>query len=77
MISAELKRALSIDDFGDRRKELRNLTSFRLSKHYASNNFIGDAYKQSPLVGDGANQVTPRPTPSGLVSALDLSLIHI
>tara|TARA_Y100001973_G_scaffold12196_1_gene16809 strand:+ start:2336 stop:4156 length:1821 start_codon:yes stop_codon:yes gene_type:complete len=71
MISAELKRALSIDDFGDRRKELRNLTSFRLSKHYAGNHFIADAYNKSPLVGDGANQVTPRPTPSGLVSALD------
>ncbi|MAS48171.1 MAG: hypothetical protein CL557_12290 [Alphaproteobacteria bacterium] len=71
MIDANLKRAISLDDFTERRTSLRAMTSHVLTKIYDANTLISRAFDDSPLVGDQPDQITPRPTPSGLCNVLD------
>jgi cobaltochelatase CobS len=68
-----LQDALSIADFTERRKALRALATPIIDMW--ARPLIREAFDGSPLVGDGPNQVTPRPTPSGLRDCLDLDTL--
>jgi cobaltochelatase CobS len=69
MANQSLLDALRINDFTERRKRLRELATTALS--HVGNDTIRNTFSASPLVGDDSNQVTPRPTMSGLRDNLD------
>lgn len=72
-MASTLHDALSIADFTERRKALRALATPIIDMWARAN--IREAFDRSPLVGDAPNQVTPRPTPSGLRDCLDLDTL--
>lgn len=72
-MASTLHDALSIADFTERRKALRALATPIIDMWARAN--IAEAFGRSPLVGDAPNQVTPRPTPSGLRDCLDLDTL--
>ena len=72
-MASTLHDALSIADFTQRRKALRALATPIIDMW--SRRKIRLAFNDSPLVGDRPDQVTPRPTPSGLRDCLDLDTL--
>lgn len=66
----ELAAKLAIDDFEERRAELRKLAMPTLERGLTKGK-IEEAYTISPLVGDSPEQVAPRSSVSGLRDMLD------
>lgn len=70
--------ALAISDFTSRRAALRKLAQAELDRQGWSSSTVRRMFHASPSVGEGSNQIDPRPTISGFVSTLDeATLIYI
>ena len=65
-----LQDALREGDFTERRKMVRDLVTPFLETWHP--NVIKHAFHDSPIVGDGVEQINPRPTYTGLRDSLDV-----